>query len=115
MGTSFPMELFAAFRRTKDWRFFLHGVKVGIKSIWKYGLLRNKMALHVSFGDGTPISIWEMHKIRKAIHNNMVYERWQKGDIMLIDNFSTSHGRQPTYDKGRNIVVAWSDPINKSN
>ena len=38
---------------------------------------------------------------------------WQKGDIMCIDNFSISHGRQPTYDLGRKILVAWSAPINK--
>jgi hypothetical protein len=73
------------------------------------------MALQVAFGDGTPISFREMHQIRKAVHKNMVFNRWQQGDLMLIDNFSTSHGRQPTYDKGRNIVVAWSDPIEKKN
>ena len=32
---------------------------------------------------------------------------------MCIDNFSISHGRQPTYDLGRKILVAWSTPINK--
>lgn len=33
----------------------------------------------------------------------------------MIDNFSTSHGRQPTYDRNRKIVVAWADPLAKSN
>lgn len=32
---------------------------------------------------------------------------------MCIDNFSISHGRQPTYDLGRKILVAWSTPLNK--
>lgn len=113
--TSFPAELFAAFRRTKDIRFLGHALKVTANSVLRYGILRQKMALHIAFGDGTPISIFEMHQIRKAIHKNMVFNRWQKGDLLLLDNFSTSHGRQPTYDKGRNIVVAWSDPIEKLN
>jgi alpha-ketoglutarate-dependent taurine dioxygenase len=113
--TSFPAELFADFRRTKDWRLLGHALRATARSVLQYGLLRKKMALHVSFGDGTPISIWEMHQIRKAVHKNMVFNRWQQGDLLMIDNFSTSHGRQPTYDKGRNIVVAWSDPIEKQN
>jgi alpha-ketoglutarate-dependent taurine dioxygenase len=113
--TSFPAELFAAFRRTKDLRFLGHALKVTVKSVILYGILRRKMALHVAFGDGTPITILEMHHIRKAVHKNMVFNRWQKGDLLLLDNFSTSHGRQPTYDKGRNIVVAWSDPLEKAN
>ncbi|KAG7351421.1 taurine catabolism dioxygenase TauD/TfdA family protein [Nitzschia inconspicua] len=112
--TSFPAELFAAFRRTKDIRFLGHALRVGVKSLWKYGIRRQKMALHVSYGDGSPISVWEMHQMRKAIHKNMVYNRWQQGDLLLIDNFSTSHGRQPTYDSGRQVVVAWSDSMSKS-
>jgi hypothetical protein len=44
----------------------------------------------------------------------MVFSRWRKGDILCIDNFSTSHGRQPTYDKGRKVIVAWSHPHNKT-
>jgi alpha-ketoglutarate-dependent taurine dioxygenase len=112
--TSFPAELVHAFCRTKDVRFLRHAIQVGLKSIWKYGIRRQKMALHVDYGDGTPISIWEMHQIRKAIHKNMVFNRWQQGDLIFIDNFSTSHGRQPTYDSGRKIVVAWSDPTNKN-
>jgi len=73
------------------------------------------MALDVTFGDGTPISIREMHQIRKAVHKNMVFNRWEKGDLLMIDNFSTSHGRQPTYDSGRKVLVAWSEPVEKSN
>lgn len=33
---------------------------------------------------------------------------------MCIDNFSISHGRQPTYDLGRKILVAWSEPLDKT-
>ena len=81
--------------------------------LW-YGLLRQRMALNVSFGDGTPISILEIHQIRQAIHKNLVLNRWEKGDLVMIDNLSTSHGRQPTYDLGRRIVVAWSDVVEKA-
>ena len=35
--------------------------------------------------------------------------------MLWIDNFRVSHGRQPTYDKGRKVVVAWADPVRKAN
>jgi len=73
------------------------------------------MSLDITFGDGSPISFWEMEEIRNTIHKNMIYNRWRKGDILLLDNFSTSHGRQPTYDRGRKVVVSWSDPEVKAN
>jgi hypothetical protein len=72
------------------------------------------MSLQADFGDGTPITAREMGRIRGAIHRNMVFSRWQRGDLLLIDNFSTSHGRQPTYDGGRKIAVAWAGPRRKA-
>jgi hypothetical protein len=72
------------------------------------------MALNTTFGDGTPITLKEMNEVRAAIHKNMVFSRWRKGDILCIDNFSTSHGRQPTYDRGRKVIVAWSQPHDKT-
>jgi hypothetical protein len=88
---------------------------MSIVCVIKYGLLGQKMSLDSSFGDGMPISVMEMHEIRSAIHKHMVFTRWQLGDMLLIDNFAVSHGRQPTYDRSRKIVVAWSDPLEKTN
>lgn len=88
---------------------------MSIISIVKYCLLGHKMGLNASFGDGTPITAMEMHEIRRAVHKHMVYSRWELGDIMCIDNFVVSHGRQPTYDHGRKIVVAWSEALEKTN
>lgn len=73
------------------------------------------MSFETTFGDGTPISVMEMHEIRSAIHKHMVYSRWKLGDMLCIDNFAVSHGRQPTSDTKRKIVVAWSDSLEKTN
>lgn len=113
--TTFAAELWFAFRRTGEWRLLIQFALVFLFSIIKYGILRHKMSLHCTFGDGEEISVEEMSQIREAIHDNMVFSRWEKGDILLIDNFSTSHGRQPTFDKGRKVAVAWSDPVKKAN
>jgi len=113
--TTFSAELWFAFRRTNEWKLLLHFLFVTVFCVIKYAILGHKMSLDATFGDGEPISAREMHQIRTAIHKNMVFSRWQKGDLLFIDNFSTSHGRQPTYDKGRKIAVAWSDPLRKAN
>lgn len=109
------MELFLAFLRTYDVRLLFHCIFVSVISIVKYGILGHKMGLNATFGDGTPITAMEMHEIRSAVHRNMVYSRWQLGDIMCIDNFAVSHGRQPTYDHDRKVVVSWSDALAKAN
>jgi alpha-ketoglutarate-dependent taurine dioxygenase len=113
--TTFPAELWIAFWRTHEVRLLMHCFFVAAFCIVKYGLLGHKMGLHATYGDGTPISVKEMQEIRRCIHKNMVFNRWAKGDLVFLDNFSTSHGRQPTYDRNRKIVVAWADPLTKTN
>ena len=112
--TTFPSELFFAFRRVYDLNLFIHFLLVSLFAVIKYGILGCKMALDTTFGDGTPITFREMVQIRAAIHKNMVFSRWKRGDILAIDNFSVSHGRQPTYDKGRKVIVSWSQPHDKT-
>jgi len=111
--STFPCELWYAFCRLHDVRFLFRSIFFWVISIIKYVFLGHRMALDLRFGDGTDISVSEANQVRKIIHKNMVFSSWQKGDIMCIDNFSVSHGRQPTYDLGRKILVAWSTPINK--
>lgn len=112
--STFPAELFHAFTRIGDIRFLLRAIFIGFVAVIKYYLLGHRMALDIRFGDGSPISISEMNEVRKVVHKNMVFSTWEKGDIMCIDNFSTSHGRQPTYDFGRKVLVAWSNPHDKT-
>ena len=113
--SSFSDELYYAWKRTNNVRFLIHYLFVFFFNYIKYVILEHKMSLNVTFGDGTPISVEECREVRSAVHKNNIYNRWEKGDVLLIDNFGCSHGRQPTYDKGRKVVVSWSDPIVKAN
>lgn len=63
------------------------------------------LPVYVTFGDGTPVKHeWIGHVMatgqRIAINN-----RWEKGDLMMLDNVLVAHGRQP-YSGDRKIVVA---------
>ena len=52
------------------------------------------MAVHARFGDGTEIPLSDVSHVRDTIHKNMVFNRWRKGDLVMIDNFRVSHGKQ---------------------
>lgn len=112
--STFPAELWYAFTRIQDIRFLFRSIIISIFAVIRYYLLGHQMALDIRFGDGSQISVSDMNQVRKVVHKNMVFSKWEKGDLMCIDNFSTSHGRQPTYDLGRKVLVAWSNPHDKT-
>ena len=57
------------------------------------------------YGDGTPIEIDVLEHIRKIYEQEKIIFKWQKGDIMFLDNILMAHGRQP-YKGERKIAVA---------
>ena len=64
-------------------------------------------AMHCTYGDGTAISDADMDAVRDAIWKNMVFFKWRRGDVLVLDNDSVSHGRMP-YQGPRSVAVAWS-------
>ncbi|HVF54591.1 MAG TPA: TauD/TfdA family dioxygenase [Pyrinomonadaceae bacterium] len=60
------------------------------------------------YGDGTPIETSALDHIREVYRETAVTIPWQEGDIMLLDNFLTSHGREP-FVGPRQIVVAMAE------
>ena len=64
-------------------------------------------AMHCTFGDGSPIPDSDMDRVRDAIWKNMVFFKWQRGDVLVIDNDSVAHGRMP-YRGPRTVAVCWA-------
>jgi len=64
-------------------------------------------AMHCTYGDGSPIPLADIEAVRDAIWKNLRAFRWQRGDVLWIDNRAISHGRMP-YRGPRRIVVAWA-------
>ena len=73
------------------------------------GITQNNSDLgtHTLFGDDAEIRRDMVEHIMEVIWNNMQFFSWQNGDILAIDNFSTSHGRMP-YTGPREIYVCWA-------
>ncbi|WP_438010594.1 TauD/TfdA family dioxygenase [Sorangium sp. So ce321] len=60
------------------------------------------------YGDGSPIEDEVAQAIRELYRESAIYFSWQKGDVLLLDNFLTSHGRSP-FKGHRKIYVAMAE------
>ncbi|HKX31464.1 MAG TPA: TauD/TfdA family dioxygenase [Blastocatellia bacterium] len=58
--------------------------------------------------DGSPIESSILDEIREIYRRSAVSFPWREGDVMLLDNFLTSHGREP-FVGSRQILVAMAE------
>lgn len=59
---------------------------------------------NVYFGDGSPIEVEDLERIRAAYDEVKFHFDWQKDDVVLLDNMLFTHGRQP-YSGARKVLV----------
>lgn len=64
------------------------------------------------YGDGTPIEDAVIKHLQQAYVAETVVWKWQKGDLIIVDNLLTSHARK-TYEGERRIMLAQADPIGR--
>lgn len=57
------------------------------------------------FGDGSPIAVSMLEQIRVVLQNETIPHQWQIGDILILDNMLTAHGRMP-FSGARRIALA---------
>ena len=62
------------------------------------------------FGDGEPIDEPVVNAIHQAYEACAVREPWQAGDLLLVDNIRTAHGREP-FEGPREVLVGLADPV----
>lgn len=67
----------------------------------------SELPLNVSFGDNSPISIDIIKEITGVMNQLMIVRKWDKSDIVVIDNMLVGHGRK-SYKGNRKIIVSMS-------
>jgi alpha-ketoglutarate-dependent taurine dioxygenase len=60
------------------------------------------------YGDGSPIESSILDEIRDVYQRSAIIFPWQQGDILMLDNFLASHGREP-FVGPRKIFVAMAE------
>lgn len=63
------------------------------------------------YGDGSPIGPTVLEAIRQVYHQETVVFPWQSGDVLLLDNMLTAHGRRP-FSGARKVVAGMAGPFN---
>ncbi|HZL95488.1 MAG TPA: TauD/TfdA family dioxygenase [Vicinamibacterales bacterium] len=66
------------------------------------------LPFNTRFGDGAPIGADVVQLINEAYDASTVREPWQAGDLMVVDNVRTAHGRE-AFAGAREVVVGMAD------
>lgn len=62
------------------------------------------------FGDGTPIPDDMVARLREAYHGATIRFPWERGDVLVLDNMLTAHGREP-FTGGRKVLVGMTETV----
>jgi alpha-ketoglutarate-dependent taurine dioxygenase len=65
----------------------------------------NNLPRNTFYGDGNPIELEALEHIREVYNEEKIKFKWQKGDIMILDNILTAHAREP-FKGERKVAVA---------
>jgi alpha-ketoglutarate-dependent taurine dioxygenase len=65
------------------------------------------------YGDGSRIEASVLDELRTAYLQEMVAAPWQAGDVLILDNMLTAHGRRP-YTGARKVLFAMAEPVTRT-
>jgi alpha-ketoglutarate-dependent taurine dioxygenase len=71
-------------------------------------LPEDELPRNAYYGDGTPIEPSVLDDIRQAYADTTVLFHWQHGDLLLLDNMLTAHGRTP-FQGPRTVLAGMAD------
>lgn len=69
------------------------------------------LPFNTRFGNGDPVGPDIVQRINEAYAAHTLSERWQAGDMMLVDNIRTAHGRE-RFAGPREVLVGMADAVN---
>jgi len=73
----------------------------------------DELPANTYYGDGAPIEPETLDHLRSLYERASVRFPWQRGDLLLLDNMMTAHGRAP-YSGGRRILVGMAEPVTRT-
>jgi hypothetical protein len=75
---------------------------------------RDHVPYDTAFGNGEFISKDIVHYLMAAYESETLIWKWQRGDVLLLDNMLVAHSRMPFTGK-RRVLTGMADPIDYTN
>jgi alpha-ketoglutarate-dependent taurine dioxygenase len=88
--------------------FHLSNLEPGVRASLLAEFKEDELPRNAFYGDGSPIESAVLEEIRETYNRSSVTFPWQRGDILVLDNFLASHGREQ-FVGPRQILVAMAD------
>jgi alpha-ketoglutarate-dependent taurine dioxygenase len=88
--------------------FHLSNLEPAVREALLSEFREDELPRNAFYGDGSAIETSILDEIRELYRQTAISFPWQQGDILMLDNFLASHGREP-YLGPRKILVAMAD------
>ena len=90
-------------------------VTATVKHAEKASALAKELGVSVSTENRNAVRGADIVQLINEIYEaNTARERWQAGDLMLVDNVRTAHAREP-FEGPREVLVAMADGVRLAN
>jgi alpha-ketoglutarate-dependent taurine dioxygenase len=66
------------------------------------------------YGDGSPIEASVLDELREAYYQEKITFAWQEGDVLMLDNMTIAHGREP-FVGHRKVLVGMAESFDSKN
>jgi hypothetical protein len=87
----------------------VHSLQPHIKKMLLSEFKLEELPFNTYFGDGSIIPEEIVKEINNAYSAEKIANPWLEGDLMILDNITVAHGREP-YSGDRKILVGMSEP-----
>lgn len=91
--------------------FHMSNLKPAVRESLLEEFKEDELPRNAFYGDGSRIEDSVLQEIREIYQQASVSFAWQKADILMVDNFLVSHGREP-FTGPRKILVAMAEMFN---
>jgi alpha-ketoglutarate-dependent taurine dioxygenase len=86
------------------------GLPPAVRSAFADLLSEDQLPRNVLYGDGTSFLDADLEHIRKVYASEASDVRWERGDVLLVDNMLLAHGRR-SFTPPRKVLVAMTEPV----
>jgi alpha-ketoglutarate-dependent taurine dioxygenase len=90
--------------------FHISRVKLAVRESLLSTFAEEDLPRNVYYGDGSPIESATLDHIGAVYDERTVTFTWRQGDILLLDNVLTAHGRRP-FGGERKVVVGIAETV----